>query len=172
MTDPERRAGELRTLIARIRRDLAVVHRINERIDRAVGRWESAEDGPADPELTAATALHLETLYTAVEGLFGRVANTMEGSLPKGDDWHRLLLEQMTLDIEGVRPAVIDADLARQLDLLRRFRHRIRHAYEEELDRQRMAEVLAARVAALDALPSALESIETFLDRAARTLEE
>jgi hypothetical protein len=32
------------------------------------------------------------------------MAQELDGSVPKGPDWHRLLLEQMSLEIPAVRP--------------------------------------------------------------------
>ena len=46
--------------------------------------------------------------------------------------WHLLLLEQMTKEVPGIRPAVISTETGTRLDEYRRFRHVIRnrvHSY-------------------------------------------
>lgn len=56
--------------------------------------------------------------------------------------WHAQLLQRMRLDLMPVRPAVIDETAYDALDELRRFRHLFRHAYDVELDPQRLRLVL------------------------------
>ena len=46
------------------------------------------------------------------------------------DEWHKTLVDRMTLDIEGVRPALVDLEFARKIDELRRFRHLFRNLYK------------------------------------------
>ena len=53
--------------------------------------------------------------------------------------WHRDLVDDMTLEIAEVRPAVIDQDLARALGDYLRFRHLFRNVYGGVLDAERMA---------------------------------
>jgi hypothetical protein len=68
-----------------------------------------------------------------VERIFERIAVTLDGGLPKGENWHTLLLQQMEIEYSGTRPAVINHSLAlRLLDYLR-FRHLFRHTYGYEL---------------------------------------
>jgi hypothetical protein len=55
MTEPERRAAELRTLMARLDRQRTTLERVGARIQRAAAR---AAHG--DAEAAAATALHLQ----------------------------------------------------------------------------------------------------------------
>jgi hypothetical protein len=55
--------------------------------------------------------------------VFTLIAETMEGELPRGENWHELLLRQMMKNIPGIRPAVISPETGRLLDELRRFRH-------------------------------------------------
>ncbi len=44
----------------------------------------------------------------------------------------------MTIEIEGIRPRVISAEFAEELDDYRRFRHMFRHAYAGELRWKKM----------------------------------
>jgi len=44
--------------------------------------------------------------YTAVERAMRLVAEELNGGVPKGDQWHKQLLIDMTLDLEGIRPPI------------------------------------------------------------------
>lgn len=90
-------------------------------------------DGAGSGELARA-ALALHHAYSAVESILERVSRQIEGSLPIGADWHKSLLDSATLEIPGVRPALLEKDTARDLHELRGFRHFLRHAYAVELD--------------------------------------
>jgi hypothetical protein len=41
------------------------------------------------------------------------VAETTDGNLPRGENWHLVLLEQMMTEVPKVRPAVINLDPAK-----------------------------------------------------------
>lgn len=168
MTEPERRAAELRTLLAWIAHQRAVVRRVEERLDRAEARVGEG----TDPELVAATALFLQHFYTAIEDTLVRIAERLDGSAPSGEEGHRLLLDQMALDIPEVRPAVLTPEIRRHLDVLRRFRHRARHAYDEDYDWHRMGEPLAARAQVTELLPAFFKGVGKDLRRIISALEE
>jgi hypothetical protein len=48
--------------------------------------------------------------------------------------WHLLLLEQMTKEVPGIRPAVISTETGTRLDEYRRFRHVVRNVYTHSFD--------------------------------------
>ena len=97
--------------------------------------------------LTDAAALRivgsiLHDYYTALEKIFETVATRIDRSLPRGDTWHKELLEQMTLDVPGLRPPLISAGTARRLDPYRGFRHVFRNVYGYSLSPGRVMELL------------------------------
>ena len=81
----------------------------------------------------------LHDFYNGVERVFLRIAGELNGGVLRGDQWHRDLVDDMTLEIAEVRPAVIDLDLARTLGDYLRFRHLFRNVYGGVLDAERMA---------------------------------
>src|SRR5581483_7118488 len=91
-------------------------------------------DVSAQKPLLVFAAASLHGWYTAVESMFERVAREFDHRIPKGERRHRDLLEQMTLEIPGVRRPVIEKALERELSELLKFRHFFRHAYNVELD--------------------------------------
>ena len=54
----------------------------------------------------------LHDFYNCVERVFLRIARELNGGVPRGEQWHRDLIDSMALEISGVRPAVVDRRLA------------------------------------------------------------
>ena len=61
--------------------------------------------------------------YVAAEKVFEVVARELDEKVSAGGDRLRRLLEQMTLAIPGVRPALLTKETGQQLDEFRAFRH-------------------------------------------------
>lgn len=81
----------------------------------------------------------LHDFYGGVERVFLRIADEVDGDPPKGEHWHRRLANDLTLEIPGVRPAVITADLRNRLEDYLAFRHLFRNVYGFVLDDDRLA---------------------------------
>lgn len=114
----------------------------------------------------AAVALH--GWYTALEAALERVARTLDGDVPQGERWHRDLLSQVTVEVKGVRPAVLPRALLPELLELLGFRHFFRHAYgvafEPEKLRAEIARVLRIASGVVDALDSLDEYLADTID--------
>ena len=168
MTELERRAAQLRTLLARLGHQHETIEGIGGRLERAEVR---VTDG-GDPEVVAAIALYLQHYYTAIEDALLRIAEEFDASVPSGEEWHRLLLDQMGLDIPDVRPPVVDPELAGHLHVLRRFRHRVRHAYDQDYDWERMTEPRVAQARTAQLLPSFFARANTVIRQIIEGLEQ
>ena len=169
MTKAPRRPGD------RLARLAAVVRDEGERLARVVEETASAL---AQLSKTAPSVLELRGLgdilhdfYTGTERLFLKIAPELNGGVPAGLAWHRELLDNMTLEIPGIRPAVIRRETARGLDEFLRFRHLFRNVYGFELEWPRLR-VLARRVPRTWRLLKAdIERFLRFLEAAARADE-
>lgn len=105
---------------------------------------------------------YLETYYTVLETFFVRVSGYFENDLPPGR-WHSALLENMTLEIEGIRARVVgERNLVRLRELLR-FRHFRRYYVEMEYDWARIDFLLATLDDAHQTVLSDLDRFATFL---------
>ena len=80
----------------------------------------------------------LHDFYNGVERIFVRVARELNGGVPRAEQWHQQLIDDMTLDVPKVRPAVIDARLAKGLGEYLRFRHVFRNVYGGFLEVERL----------------------------------
>jgi hypothetical protein len=85
-----------------------------------------------------------------------------------GRDWHVALLENMSLDIEGVRPRVLSDESVRLLRQLLAFTHFFRHAYAVSLEAQRLESLKADMLALSAPLDADLDALDEHLALAAR----
>ena len=122
------------TLAAELRARLGDVEAVYDRI----GERERVP-GPAGLE---STALQLHNLYGAVEALLETVAEAFHNHVDGGAGYHTALLKRMSVDVPGIRPAVISGEGLRLFDTLRRFRHVVRHAYGAAIDERQLRIVL------------------------------
>jgi len=121
-------AKALRRLISNIEKDLDKLHKL--KVEKDELNIETAH-----PRIIGSI---LHDFYTGMENIFEKIAKELEGSVPKGPDWHKDLLEDMTIEIRNLRPPVIDDSLKKELNEYLRFRHLFRSLYGFELDRSRM----------------------------------
>lgn len=99
----------------------------------------------------------LHDYYSAIESIFKTVAINIDKSSHRGDQWHKELLERMTLDVPGLRVPVISTETAQKLNHYRSFRHVFRNVYGFELSFKRIRELL-------ELLPDASASLEKDLN--------
>jgi hypothetical protein len=102
----------------------------------------------------------LHDLYLGIERALLRIAREL-GGVPAGDSWHRDLLEDASLDVQGVRPAILQASTVTELRPLLSFRHRYRNLYFFDLEWQQVHARLE-RVAALG--PAVERDLRAFIE--------
>ena len=127
---------------ASIRELTAVVEQHRKRLETVRGTLESAlTDKVARLGRTPVSALIvaglLENYYTCLETIFLRISQHFDNRLGH-DRWRQDLLQKMTLEIEGVRPAAVSEEALSPLSELLRFRHFKRYYFELEYDWDRL----------------------------------
>lgn len=95
-----------------------------------------------DDAYLKAVAYDLHGFYTGLERIFRSVAGTIDDRIPAGENWHKELLEQMTLEIEGIRPALLSNATRDFLEEFMRFRHRVRNIYSFNLIPERVKNLI------------------------------
>jgi len=153
--------GALTVLAVRIRQELGQLERIAERTARAL---RHAATSPELQELLLdAAALNLHDFYCGVERILLRIAETVDGSVPEGRDWHRELLRQMTVDVPSLRPPVLSQETLQELDEYLRFRHVVRNIYAFELQLDRLEPLVQGLQPCLARLRLELTAFADFL---------
>jgi hypothetical protein len=142
-------------LAASLDEEIGLLARTVEEAARARKRF--SRRAPSALELRGLGAI-LHDFYTGAERSFLKIAPELNGGVPAGVSWHRELLQNMTLALPGVRPAVIRKETAHALQEFLRFRHLFRNLYGFELEWQRVRALLAQ-------LPGAWRRLRTDLDR-------
>lgn len=127
-------AGKGTVLATRIMSEISSLEAVVGRVEAA---WKvaAADD---DEFYFDSVALNIHSFYSGLERVFEKIAFTVDGSLPQGLNWHQELLNQMTLEIPNVRPAVISEKTRTQLDTYRGFRHVVRNVYTYQISSDKM----------------------------------
>jgi hypothetical protein len=99
----------------------------------------------------------LHDFYTGAEKIFEMVANTIDKRVPSGMKWHAELLNQMTLNIPGLRSPIISKDTAMMLEEYLRFRHLFRKIYGFDLKWTNIKKLLKNMPAAYTALEKEID---------------
>lgn len=84
----------------------------------------------------------LHDFYTAIEDVFEIIVSDVNGAELDSMDRHKRLLATMSMEIPGVRPAVVSEELAHRLGDYLRFRHVFRNVYGHLLDWKRLKPLL------------------------------
>lgn len=117
-------------LTERIRQGLVELDQV---VARLIEAWQRARRSGDDFYLDS-VALNLHGFYSGIERIFECLAKTLDGSLPKGENWHQALLVKMSQEVKGIRPAVISQQVSKRLDEYRGFRHVVRNVYTFHFD--------------------------------------
>jgi hypothetical protein len=104
---------------------------------RALARIEAGANDRFDHAVLAYT---IHNIYCLMENYFLRVAKTFENHV-EGDAWHKDLVRRMSIEIDGMRPALLDDETAFRVDELRSFRHVFRNVYMSPLNSGKVLEL-------------------------------
>jgi hypothetical protein len=129
----------------------------------------SARQKILDEVVLRGAAGMIQDYYSGVERIFKRIAAEIDERLPKGENWHKSLLDQMKIEVPGVRPRVISKTTYSKLDDLRSFRHKVGNIYGFNLIPER---VLAHLLALPELDASFRNDVRTFLQEMKSILKD
>jgi hypothetical protein len=128
--------GAVLLLTSELDADYSYIEEATALVDRARQRLELS--GKSDELDLMVLGACLHGLYNAIEAYFLRIAKFFENNIDEAA-WHRDMLDRMTLEVPGIRPALItDNNLAERIDELRRFRHLFRNLYKTRLHHSKL----------------------------------
>jgi len=146
-------------LIARIWENLGEIERIVNRADMLSKKaHQTNDDGYWD-----GVALNLHGFYSGVERIFEDIGRSLDGGVPAGPDWHASLLTQMSAEIPGERPPIIQRQTRICLDEYRGFRHVVRNVYAFNFRPERLEELIDRLGPCHEAVTQDLEDFIKFL---------
>ena len=119
---------------------------------------EAWERSGAGAERVDAAALRLQSFYTGIERCFVQIVRVLNGGTSDGADWHRRVLDRLSIATD-FRPALLSPATAGRLGELLRFRHLVRHLYAYDLDAEQVHRLLGL---ALDLWPRVLADLQAF----------
>lgn len=141
---------------------LAEIKELSQLVNRAKYGWEKAKLKHDDYYLDG-VALNLHGFYSGLERIFERVASTIDGNVPDGANWHQELLNQMSIEIPGSRPAVISPETVDMLQDYRGFRHIVRNVYTYHLNPDKMERLINNLDAVHEKVTAELTAFARFL---------
>lgn len=127
-------SNHLVNVALRIRNELTEIDYTLKRAAEGMKRSKQTED---DYYLDG-VALNLHGFYSGIERIFELIAAAIDDIVPKGENWHKTLLKQMSEEMPEVRPAVISDSVRMSLDEYRGFRHIVRNVYTYKFDSARI----------------------------------
>ena len=129
----------VRRIVSEINAELSNIHRLCDEYNEFLNKYKTV-----DKYLLRVKASYLADFYMGIERIFQIIATEIDGGIPQGEEWHKRLLLNMTIDIEGVRPPVISPALYNNLRLFLGFRHVVRQAYGFQLDESKLEELVSS----------------------------
>ena len=117
----------------------------------ALARDRFSTGGPTGLE---SCAYQLVRVFNIIEQMGLRVAKAFENHLDDERGWHTQLVHRLAIQVPGVRPAFYRPEILPAVRDLRGFRHVVHHAYDLELDADRIAIVLRHAEDATRMLPA------------------
>ncbi len=156
--------GNYLVLASRIEAELA---RIAPLVQRAQAAWQRVVETEDDLYVDA-VAVNLHSFYSGIERILEAIADSIDEAKPTGDNWHRALLQQMTLSLPGLRPAVISQVTVELLDKYRGFRHVVRNIYTYNFVPQKVEDLVITLPPTFQAVNDELKIFASFLAQAGR----
>lgn len=140
---------------------------MRESIERITTLRDQAET-IIDIALIPALAGYISDFYNGCERISERVAIMLDGRLPKGENWHQQLLEQVAEPGGHHRPPLWQGALLLQLNEYRSFRHVERHRYRIELQKDRVFALAEDILPVFERIQAAVEHFNQWLDQQAK----
>jgi hypothetical protein len=153
-----RNKEEIPVLVAEIKNELSKLKILSQKLASQVNRTH-------EEEIAESAALRLHNFYTGCERIFKLIVSEVNGGVPQELDWHKRMLNQVSLEIEDIRPAVISPETRKELEELLRFRHIVRNIYGFELTPERIEALIALTIGLYPRFTKEIEKFITFLNR-------
>ncbi len=157
-------------LQATTRQELGDIQRASQRAQDAF-HIATQEDEQHSPFFLDSAVLNLCGFYAGLEHVFETIAREVDGRVPSGPQWHRDLLNQMSLDVPGFRPPILAQETRASLEEYLNFRHLVRNIYTWNLSFERLGALVEGLSPLLVRLQADTDGFFAFLEAAAHADE-
>lgn len=139
--------------------------RASEELARAIQHLDERQNevNAGDWGSVSALALGIQNVYNCIEDVMLGLANDVDGLVPKGDPAQQDLLDQMAVEIEDTRPALLSKDLYTALTELKDVRHLVRHRYGFDLNHAKVRDNVERAASVVPQFRGAVVELERVL---------
>jgi len=163
-----KRKNGVAVLQTRIEKELRQIKKVVEQVEKNLAGL--SQKNPEDI-VVVGFAGYVHNFYNGLENVFDLIAEYIDNFKPHDKAWHKELLKQMALEIQGVRPAVLTAELASVLEDYLEFRHLFRHTYSFDLDWDELKPKAEKLKPTFEKLEVAFQQFFAFLQAAGEHIE-
>ena len=153
---------------ARIEKELREIKKTVDFAEEALAELEQTRPKNV---VVGGIANYVHGFYSGLERIFDLIAEYVDHFEPSSKAWHKELLNQMMLEIQGIRPAVVTKELAAVLEDYLEFRHFFRHSYGFDLDWDELKPKAVNLKPTFEKLEIAFQQFFAFLRAASEQLE-
>jgi hypothetical protein len=165
----ESNSGLLRTIATDLELELRQMQRLER--DILAVQQEIQRDPERAKLFYEVQALKLHNFYTGCERIFSLIVSELNGGKPAGFDWHKRLLQRMTVGRQDI-PPVISVETAQRLNDYLGFRHVLRNVYAFDLDIERVARLIDLYPAVWHQFEQEIQAFIEWLRELASSLEQ
>ncbi len=113
-----------------------------QKMDWLYAEWQGVDvDASAHSLLMRGKASVFHDFCCGAARIFKKNAHELNGGIPAGEARHHELLNDVKLDLPGLRPAVVSPATYKLLPEFLQFQHKFRNIYGFDLDYGKLAEV-------------------------------
>jgi len=159
---PTKEKQLIRRLQSEINQEISSLEALLRELETLKPRLTQKEVSNLD--LRAAGSI-LHDFYNGIENIFRRIAQELNGGLPAGEDWHKQLLTDMSLEVKGVRPSLVSRDLKLKLQKYLGFRHIFRNIYGFHLEQEQVKAMVREFPRILSWLKREIATFQKYLDK-------
>ena len=119
---------------------------------------------PLDESQIIHSAYLMHNLYNAWEDMFKEVSECFENNVERSSGFHKNILLRMKINIPGIRPHILSEASYELLNELLGFRHVFRHAYNYNLDPERLQQLRAKLITGRVQIENDIEHFRKYLE--------
>lgn len=131
----------LQVLKAEIEKELEDIRTELERIRLKKRKLRIENDSVLVDALYDSIASAIHSIYGGIEKVLVKIIKEIDRNVPVGKNWHRELLQRVSIEIPHIRPRII-SDISREyLENILSFRHAFRNLYLYRLLPEKVIEI-------------------------------